>query len=1120
MRFFTRVPDVQGYGLGFCSTLLVLSLSSLSAGAQTTNASLSGTVTDPSGASIGGALVSAKSNDTAQVLTATTSDDGAYTITSLPPGVYTVTITRQGFTTSVQNDLQLSVSQAATLKATLTIGATSETVQVNAAGEVINQTTAEISELVNERSVKELPLNGRDPSSLVLLAPGTTNILASGGPGVLQTTNSFPNETAASANGGRQGSTYYLLDGVQNMDTYLLLAAPFPNADATQEFRVITNNFDARYGFAPGAVVTIQTKSGSNQFHGGVFEFLRNNALNAGNYFTHAVDPLKRNQFGGYVGGPIKKDKLFFFGNYQQTRASTLSGTNTTFDPTAAMLAGDFSALATGSSPIVLGAPFATINGKANQINPASFSPAAVALSALVPVGLNPQTGQVNYAGAPVKYTYQEATGRIDYDISPRQRLSIRSFLEFINQPEQTINGNILANTLGETGHLYNELISHTWTISPSAVNILSGAWLQNDYFSAAHVTDRNGNDVCLSQFISVTDPPGTCYIEGGIQITNGFAQPYSSPNLEDRRTWTITDDFSKILGQHTLTFGGNALHQYANEVSAYPKNSHVTFNGQYTGFGLADFLLGEASGFTQGAGETQNQTGVVLGIYAQDAWRIKPNLTLTAGVRWEPNLPPTVQNGRGAAFIAGEQSTRYPGAPLGLVFPGDPGVDASLLPRDYRQFGPRIGVAFQPKSLPNTAIRGAFGIFFSPLEYSVYNHTADISPFSPTFAFNGTSTTPIPFQNPYSFAGSGTNGTNPFPPFASASQDPPANAAFPTGPVTVSSVFSRDFKLGATQSWNLSVEQQFGRDFALHLAYVGSQSYHQVFPLDLNPGIYNPQPYISNGALIIPQTGDRTTYTNFAEILQNTSAGTANYHSLQAGIEKRLSHNLQFQSNFTWARTNDTFTGNSISFGNALPDPFNIRYNLGRSDLNIPIISVSNFVYSTPQLAGHAQILRQTLGGWEVSGIYTLQSGLPFSIYGGGNASGSDQSGDRDDYAPGVSRQSDFVLHKGSKAQWLNSYFNPAAFSRTGNAPGTFGNTPRNLFQGPGIDTADGGVFKNWTYREHYALQFRWEMFNVFNHASFANPNNNPLNSGFGQITSIGPIAPRVQQAALKLTF
>jgi hypothetical protein len=1104
MSFFRhRSAATSPHILALCGTALVLSLGSAQLFAQNTAATLSGTVTDASGAAISGADVTALSTQTGQTQTVTSNDSGIYTFTVLPPGLYTITITKSGFTTNVQQNLELTVGQAATLKATLAVGATSETVSVTAAGEVINQTTADISEVINERSVKELPLNGRDPSSLVLLAPGTTNILVSGGSGVLQTTNSFPNESGASANGGRQGSTYYLLDGVQNMDTYLLLAAPFPNADATQEFRVISNNFDARFGFAPGAVVTIQTKSGSNQFHGGAFEFLRNSALNAGNYFSHAVDPLKRNQFGGYVGGPIKRDRIFFFANYQQTQASTSTGTNTTFDPTAAMLAGDFSAITQ-----TLGAPFTTINGKKNQINPSLYSPAAVALSQLVPLGQNAATGQVNYAGASQKYSYKEATGRLDYDLNRNHRLTFRSFLEFLDQPEADLNGNILNNTLGQRGRLYNELATDTWTISPTSVNVLSGAWLQNDFFSAAHVTNAAGQQVCLSQFIAVTDPGGVCYPEGGIQISNGFGQPYSAPNLEDRRTWTINDDYSKVLGHHTVTIGGNALHQYANEVAAYPANARISFDGQYTGFGLADFLVGEASSFQQGAGETQNQTGTVLGIYAQDAWRVKSNLTVTAGVRWEPNLPPSVKNGRGAAFIPGEQSTRYPNAPLGLVFPGDKGVDASLLPHDYMQFGPRIGVAYQPKSLPNTAIRAAFGNFFAPLEYSVYNHTADISPFSPTYNFSGTNAANgyIPFANPYSTY-AGTNGTNPFPPFASAGQNPPSTATFPAGVVSVGAVFSRDFKVGTTQSWNLSIEQQFGSNLALHLAYVGSESYHQVLPLDLNPGA--------------PGTGVRTTYTDFSNILQNSSIGTANYNSLQAGLEKRLSHNLQFQSNFTWARNEDTFTGNSISFGNPFPDPYDIRHNFGKSDLNIPYISVTNFVYTTPGLEGHNAFLRQGLGGWEVSGIYTMQSGLPFSIFGGdgGNNSGADQYGDRADFAPGYAIGRDFGVRKGSKSQWLNNYFDPNAFQP--NAPGTFGNTPRNVFQGPGVNTGDLGLMKNWSYRERYRLQFRWEMFNALNHANFANPNTDPSSgANFGKITSIGGVQPRVQQAALKVTF
>ena len=598
------------------------------------------------------------------------------------------------------------------------------------------------------------------------------------------------------------------------------------------------------------------------------------------------------------------------------------------------------------------------------------------------------------------------------------------------------------------------------------------------------------------------------------MSVSNGFGQPYSSPNRENRRTWTINDDYTKIFSKHTLTLGETALHQFANEISAYPQNAAIGFDGQYTGFGLADFLLGEASSFLQGAGETQNETGILLGIYAQDAYRMKPNLTITAGVRWEPNLPPSVKNGRGTAFIPGEHSTRYPNAPTGLVFPGDPGVDSELQPQDYRQFGPRIGVAWQPASLPKTAFRGAFGIFFSPLLYSVYNHTADTAPFSPTYSFSGSTAANgyIPFSTPFAASTSGLNGVNPFPPFASANTDPPSTATFPPGLVGVGAVFNTNFHVGTTQSWNASVEQQFGRDFALHLAYVGSESYHQLLPIDLNPGIYNP----TNAAL----SGSRITYPAFSSIIENGSLGTANYNALQLSFEKRLSHSLQFQESFTWSRTEDTFSANAgASGGRNLADPFSIRFNFGKSDFNVPLVSVTNFVYTTPLLKGHNVLLREGLGGWEISGIYTLESGYPFTVTDSQNNSASDQGGDRANFAPGYGPGSAFGLRQGSKQQQLNHYFNTAAFAP--NPPGTFGNTPRNIFQGPGINSADIGFIKNFALPEHANLQFRWETFNTFNHPNFANPNSDVSSgSSFGQITSIGPIAPRVQQAALKLTF
>ncbi len=1080
--------------------------------AQTTNASLNGTVTDPSGAAIPGAQVTALNTGTGQPTSVTASDSGTYTLPNLPPGTYTVTVTKDGFATSVQNNFVLNVSEAATLKATLTVGATSETISVDAAPALIDQSTAQVSTLVDENAIKQLPLNGRDPSSLVLLAPGTTNVLNRGGK--LQAVNSIPTETGASANGGRQGSTYYLLDGVQNMDTYLLLDAPFPNADATQEFRVITNNYDARYGFAPGAVVTIQTKSGTNNLHGSLFEFLRNNDLNAGNYFTHAVDPLKRNQFGAAIGGPIKKDKLFFFVNYQGTRATSTAATVNTYTPTAAMLAGDFSAV-----KLTLPAPFTQpVNGVGlrNQINPALFAPGSVAISKLIPLGQVAATGNVNFGGSPTRNSYNEATGRLDYELTANQRITVRSFIDHFDQPSASFPGNILIDTLGDRARIYNELVSHTWTLSSTAINVLTGAWLENDTFSAAQVTNFQGQAVCLSQFINVSDPAGGCYPQNGFSVTNGPSQLGSAPNRENRRTWTINDDFSKSLGQHTITVGGNLLHQYASEVSAYPQNARVSFSGQYTGFGIADFLLGYGSAFLQGAGEVQDPSGKVIGLYAQDAWRARPNLTLTYGIRWEPDLPPTVTNGRGAAYIPGQQSTRYPGAPTGLVFPGDAGVNSALFPNDYTDFEPRIGVAFQPKSLPNTAIRGAFGIFFTPLEYSLYNHTADLFPFDPTYSFTGTKTQFIPFQNPYMYANSGVpGGVNPFPPFASVTTNPPSNVTFPSSAISLGSVFSRNFKLGATQSWNASVEQQFGRSLALHLAYVASESYHQNVPIDLNPGVYNTN-YPKSGS----PSGTRGN-TNFSFIDQNSSLGTASYQSLQVGLEKRLSYNLQFQSNFTWSRTEDTYSNASVSFAaTPLPNPFNIRYNRGISDLNTPLISVTNFVYTTPGFKAQNAFLRTALGGYEVTGIVTLESGVAFGIAGGSgnNNSQSQQDADRADFARGFTSKTQVAIRQGGKTAQLAQYFNTAAFVQ--NAAGTFGNTPRNLFQGPGINTTDLGLMKNFAYRERYNVQFRWEMFNAFNHPNFALPNVTPGNGSFGQITAVGSVPPRVQQAALKIIF
>jgi hypothetical protein len=490
-------------------------------GAQMSSAEMAGTVEDGRGAVVPGADVLIVSQDTGATRLTRTNESGEFVAPALEPGDYRVTITANGFETFTAKDITLHVGAKMNFNFALRIGDVTQTVTVTSDGELIDTTSAEISSVVNEHAITELPLNGRDPSTLVLLSPGTTNVLNTAG-GLFQVVYSFPNETGASANGGRQGSTYYLLDGAPNMDTSLALAMPFPNADATQEFRVVTNNFDAQYGASPGAVVSIQIRSGTNHFHGGLFEFIRNNDLNAANYFTHAVDTLKRNQFGGKFGGPILKNKLFFFYNYQGTRSVSTGASNSVYTPTAAMFNGDFSAV-----PQALGPPFATIGGKPNQVNPALFSKAAVTIAETgLPLGQNPASGQVNYVSGTTINRFNESTARLDYDLSPDQRFSLRTFENYFNQPRADTNGNVLSVVLDEPMDFYNEAMSYTRTINSNTVNVLTGFWTQFDGKGYAAIDDSGGRPMCLSRYIAVDEPSGQCYMEG-LNVTNGFTVSY-----------------------------------------------------------------------------------------------------------------------------------------------------------------------------------------------------------------------------------------------------------------------------------------------------------------------------------------------------------------------------------------------------------------------------------------------------------------------------------------------------------------------------------------------------------------------------------------------------------------
>jgi hypothetical protein len=1198
--------------------------SGLLAYGQGTSASLTGNVTDPAGAAVAGATVTATNIDTNFTQSTQTNSIGVYLIRPLPIGNYALTIEAAGFARYVQKGIVLTVGLAATQDVRLTVAAgKAETISVTADAELINTSSAELGSTVNEAAIAALPLDGHDPSSLVFLIPGSVDVQKHGGE-TIQTGFSFPTETGAGIGSGRNGSTFYMLDGVTNMDNYDGLTVPFPNADATQEFKVITSNYGAQYGFAPSAVVSIATKSGTNQFHGGAFWYVRNNDLNATNWFSQTADTLRRNQYGLFGGGPIKKDKLFIFANYQGTKIIYNSTDTTTTTPTAAMLTGDFSGLG-----VDLGGPFKLnpATGNHDQLDtslttsaceysstascsgvvPVQLSPAAVYFakygmirgtlvpnSAALKPGLQRENGDMMYTYPTVHDNYNEGTVKVDYNLSPSQTLTLRSYTNEFSSPSSDVPGNMESAynhgswtaSFWQQMYVFNNLLQHTWTINPKTVNTISVFMNQQTAHSGAQELGSDGKAMCFSNNsadsnfagIGVNEPTGSCYM-GALRINSnyGFESGWDEPSSEVRNTLGLTDTLNKVLGKHSITAGIDLLHQHAVENTAYPTQPMIgfgrngtaaaksAFTNSSSGY-LADFMLGYALGYMQGAGEIADVAGWQVGPFIQDDWKVSPNLTINLGLRWDPNTPPVSKNGRGSAWVPGtnslagfansvpgQQSIVYPNAPAGLLFPGDPGVPDTLMDSDYGYWEPRIGLAWQPKFLPKTVIHAGFGMFTGPLQYSEYNHAADVAPFSPTFNYSGwawdgtcgATTCPdsvakgaiIAFDNPWgsnaafqdSYGQPITGGftSSPFPgtfPWASTTYKtkPGKNVAIPTGQ-QVGQSFARNFKLPTVYAWNLSVENQLTPTTALRVAYVGNETDHLSVLIDDNPPYANKNP--STGAQFSP--AKFYVNSNIGDIYEDQSWATASYNSLQVSLDQHVWHGLQVQSSFAWSHTIDITGSSNVSYGNpALGNPISAKWNRGNSSADVPWAWKTNLIYQAPSFKEKGKLVEETVGGWQLSGIITWQKGSPFSIGQWNTDPGVGMWDNRADSVSGVAPN----MGKGSHWDWVNpnkGYFNTAAFtlptSCDDQTPGWcgFGDTGKNAYWGPGVFGIDASIMKNWTLREGKTFQFRWDAFNATNHPNFSGPAStvNQAAGTFGVITSTNG-NPRIFQGALRLTF
>lgn len=1119
--------------------------------AQEGRATINGVVADQSGAAVAGAAVTAREGSTGQSRAAVSSENGTYVLPLLPPGTYTVTCSHAGFATQTHSSITITVGQQATVDCTLSVGEVNQSVEVSASAEQINTTNGALAQVIEKTAIEELPLNGRNPATLVFLSPGATDGLKTGA-FTRQDFTTFPTESGASVSGGRQGSTYYMLDGGNNMDSYTNLALAFPNPDATQEFQVITNNFDAQYGFSPGAVVSIVTRSGTNSWHGDGFEFLRNDVLNARDFFAHTKDSLKRNQFGASAGGKILKDKLFIFGNYQgTTERYTVNGGSANV-PSNANLNGDFSSYLTGHTANLCGAggpsnlnfdtgqlfqvsgrslvtcPAGSANAgqqvvmktpfPGNRIPTSLFSPIALRFEDILPRTDDPG-GLVTLAGRVASQDYQEFTLRPDWYVNEKNHISGRVYYNHFSHPPQSGGGNALLADRSWTAPFENYGGSWLYTIKPTLINNLVVSYNRLNTFSQAGLKTKDGKPVCYACFgADVAEYPTTAPALDLLNVNGTWIA--QNTNLINRHNVSIADSVTWTHGQHMIVAGINVLDQFWEEGTDWLAAPLIQFQGKITGNGFADFLLGQADSFEQGAGEFNQVHGTSWAGFVQDTYRMKPNFTLNFGVRWEPFIAFTPSKGRIPIYAPGQQSTRYPNAPLGLLYPGDAGVPSKGTPDEWPIFSPRISMAWQPGFLSNTSVRASFGIFAVPFEMSYYNHAADTAPFSPTYSFDPTTTggpavpggTPIPLASPWSVF-EPTGYKSPFPPFASPDYAPPGSTAFIT-PVNVQSTFSPDFKLGKTQTWNVSLEHQFAGNILARAAYVGSESYHLSNLVERNPGIYSTNPTLS---------GQRA-LSNYSGILQYDSWGTASYNALQLTFEKRFSRGLQFTANYTWSKNIDSASASSAAFNGSITDPFNIGFDRGISSLNYPRIFNAFWVYQTPMLKGYNPLVRGVFGNWELSGTWRMQSGDPFSIS-GGNGNDNSQSHVGSDRADVVSGQS-LNVRQGSKSQWLNRYFNTAAFTQ--NAPGTFGNSARNSLQGPGVNNVDMGINKNFPFGDHYRVQFRWEMFNALNRPTFDLPNTTVTSGSFGQISqtkgagsgyqqTLFGYTPRVMQAALK---
>jgi hypothetical protein len=1128
---------------------------------------ISGTVHDSSNLAVAGAHVAATNIEKNFVREVVSGTDGGYRFLALPPGNYKVIATAPGFDQFITTGIRLQVNDELRVDVALQVGTVRETVSVEANAVQVEAESTQLGQVVNTKQILSLPLNGRSFIDLLGLqagvAPVTSESIQQDRPvsGILSSGN-------VSVNGQRETANAFLVNGGDVSEGRNNGAGLIPNLDSIQEFRLITNSFDAEYGKFSGSVMNAITKSGTNGFHGDAFEFLRNDKFDSRNFFDPSKAELRRNQFGYAFGGPFIKNKLFWFTDYQRTLQVQGAGTGVVSLPTVDQRAGHFDPSAftdaNGNPTVVNGDYWAQVLSQRlgyTVQNGEPYGGCASTADCVFPGGTIPQRAFAKPAVGILPYIPLPNLGVATYSNSSEKNSvhddKIGQRVDFINEKtgnwyfyyhfdDSTVDNALPAASVpgfpSTTPTRAQEVVmSNVKTFGATQVNEF-----RVSFFRTSTTTDQpTGGFAKLPDLGFVTDPGTLGIIPSG---PTGFPQTvppiyFNSfsigvPTLttfQPNNTWLFSDGFSKVMGKHSLKFGGEFRYLQINERNTCAPNGDFTFDGSETGVDFADFLIGAPVSYNQCSQQFLDSRTRYGGLYIQDAYKIKPNLTLNIGLRWEVSMPWWDTQGKIETIVPGLQSTQFPTAPKGWVVPGDPGIPSTLAPTRYNNFAPRIGMAYSPNFSDGimgkitggpgkTSIRAAYGIYYTSIEdLNLFYEVGDAP-----FGLYWVSPQSVMFDQPFQTRADGSSQGQRFP-FTFPTPGSPANKTLDYSvylPLSASPGYDIHNRLPYAEDYNLTIQRELSKSTVLTAAFVGTQGHKLISQYAANPG---------NAALCMqlnqlgatPTCGRNTEQTTFTLPSGSQVFGTrdrlgpafgsgnsftsnvanSNYNSLQISAERKAA-DVTFLLAYTYSKgiDNSSGFGQWVNFSN-----YRLTRALSSYDLTHNFVASYNWAVPFDHLFSRAP--KRLTQGWQFIGISRFSSGFPISLSQNGDYS---LVGEGSTDTPNIVGQVHTQDPRNSGPNGANTYFLPDAFASQD--LGHFGTANRRFFHGPGLFNTDFAVLKSTKFTESMSLEFRAEFFNIFNHAQFKNPSGNFSNDNFGVVTSARD--PRIGQLSMKFLW